>query len=117
MNRQGSKVLIIDDENSILKLLTKVCNRIGLVVDVANNAERGINKINSNQYDLILTDIKMPGMSGDDVCKHVKANVNKPTPVIAMSGTPWLLGNSEFDAVIAKPFNQKQLLDAISQFI
>jgi CheY-like chemotaxis protein len=58
----------------------------------------------------------MPGMSGDDVLKYVKTNVDKSIPVIAMSGTPWLTEKSSFDAVIAKPFSKEELLNVISQF-
>jgi CheY-like chemotaxis protein len=117
MNRQQVKILIIDDEKPILGMLSKRLDRFGFAVDVAENAELGIDKISSHPYDLILTDIKMPGMSGDDVFQYVRTNLEKPIPVIAMSGTPWLLRNSNFDAVVAKPFCKEELLDVISQFV
>ena len=117
MNCKKVKILIIDDEKAILKMLRKRLDRFGFAVDVAETAEGGINKINSNPYDLIFTDIKMPGMSGDDVFKYVQANVKKSIPIIAMSGTPWLLGNSNFDAVIAKPFSKEELMDTLSRFV
>ena len=59
----------------------------------------------------------MPGMSGDDIFTYVRTEVEKSIPVIAMSGTPWLLGDSSFDAVIAKPFNKEELLETIGQFV
>lgn len=111
------KILIIDDEKAILEMLSKRLERFGFVVDVAETAEVGISKINSSPYDLIFTDIRMPDMSGDDVFTYVKTNVKKSTPVIAMSGTPWLLGNSNFDAVIAKPFSKEELMATVSQFV
>lgn len=117
MDRLEVKILIIDDEKAILEMLSKRLERFGFVVDVAETAEVGISKINSSPYDLIFTDIRMPDMSGDDVFTYVKTNVKKSTPVIAMSGTPWLLGNSNFDAVIAKPFSKEELMETVSQFV
>jgi DNA-binding response OmpR family regulator len=117
MNGLKVKVLIIDDEKAILGMLSQRLCRIGFVVDVAETAEVGINKINSSSYDIIFTDIRMPGMSGDDVFKYIKTNVKKSIPVIAMSGTPWLLENSSFDAVITKPFSKEELMETINQFV
>lgn len=112
------RILIIDDEKALLKMLVQRLSRIGItLVDVAETAEEGIKKINSNQYHLILTDIKMPGMSGHDLCDHVKYNLDQPIPVIAMSGTSWLAEKSAFDAVLTKPFNKEELLSVISQFV
>ena len=66
---------------------------------------------------MILTDIKMPGMSGDELFDYVRINVERSIPIIAMSGTPWLIENSSFDAVLAKPFNIRVLWGVVQQFI
>lgn len=118
-NCPHNRILIIDDEKAILELLRRILSKIGftIAVDVAENAEEGIKKIHNTSYDLILTDIKMPGMSGNDLFEYVKNNVDQAIPIIAMSGTPWLLENSKFDAVIAKPFRKVNLLDMVRQFI
>ena len=114
-----SRILIIDDEKAILQLLcrclAKVC--VDVDIDVAESAEEGIKKIHNTTYNLILTDIKMPGMSGNDLFYYVKNNVEQSIPIIAMSGTPWLLENSDFDAVLAKPFEMKDMLGVVQQFI
>lgn len=59
----------------------------------------------------------MPRMSGNDLFEYVKNNVEQAIPIIAMSGTPWLLEKSKFDAVIANPFRKKNLLNMVRQFI
>jgi len=61
------KILVIDDELPILRMLNKLLARMDFLVDVAENGKVGINKINQNSYDLVLTDMKMPGVSGDEV--------------------------------------------------
>ncbi len=119
MNRSEVKILIIDDEKALLKMLCLRLKKIGFAVDVdvAESAEEGIKKLHNTTYDLIFTDIKMPGMSGNDFFDYVKNNIEQSIPIIAMSGTPWLLGNSDFDAVIAKPFCKEELLNTVSQFV
>ena len=117
MNFSEVKILIIDDEKALLKMLHRRLLKFGFVVDVAESAEEGIKKIHTTTYNLILTDIKMPGMSGNDFFSYVKDNVTQSIPIIAMSGTPWLCEKSSFDAVIAKPFCKEELLTVIGQFI
>lgn len=117
MNYSAVKILVIDDERNLLELLRRVLTRAGFAVDVAENGEQGIKKIYSTPYDLVLTDIKMPGMSGNEFFDYVKKNVDQSFPIIAMSGTPWLLADSSFDAVISKPFGKAELLDAVGQLL
>lgn len=112
-----AKILVIDDEKMLLELFHRILTEVGFSVDVAESAEEGIKKNHTTTYDLIITDIKMPGMSGIDFFKYVKDNEMQSIPIIAMSGTPWLYENSGFDAVIAKPFCKKELLTVIRQFI
>ncbi len=118
-NCPHKRILIIDDEKAILKLLCRSLSTIGFAVDIdlAETAEEGIKKNHNTSYDLILTDIKMPGMSGNDFFDYVKNDLQQSIPIIAMSGTPWLLENSDFDAVIAKPFYKEDLLCIIRQFL
>ena len=117
--RPQNKMLIVDDEKGLLALLRKILTRNGFTVDIhsAESAEEGIKKLHNTPYDLIITDIIMPGMSGNEFFDYVKNNVDESIPIIAMSGTPWLLENSNFDAVLAKPFNIKNMLSTVQQFI
>jgi len=102
------KILVIDDELAILNLLKLQLNRIGFMADTANSGEEGLTKINSNRYSLILTDIKMHGVSGDQILRYVKDIKMSPIPVVGMSGTPWLLYQNGFDAILSKPFSLKE---------
>jgi len=117
MSRLYTNILVIDDEKALLEMLRQMLTRIGFVVETAENAEEGIKKIHNTPYDLILTDIKMPGMSGNDLFEYVKTTLDRPIPVIAMSGTPWLAEESSFDAVLAKPFCKKELQNVVNQFV
>lgn len=106
------RVLIIDDEKPITKMLSLALTRAGFKVDVASNGEEGINKVNKKYFDVVITDIRMPGINGARVVHEIKSNINN-IPVIGMSGTPWELLNEEFDAVLPKPFSLKTLISTV----
>jgi len=108
-------ILLIDDEASILKVLKRTLTRNGYDVDIATNGEEGIRKIENNEYSLILTDMKMNGITGDEIFDYLRNTIKKTTPIVGMSGTPWLLEHIGFDAVLPKPYYMKELLDLVSQ--
>lgn len=107
------KILIIDDELAILRLLSNILTRRGYHIDTAMNGNDGIKKFCDHAYNLVITDIKMPGISGEDLTYRIRQLKGKQIPVIAMSGTPWLMDKGLFDAVLPKPFSKEDLLCAI----
>jgi CheY-like chemotaxis protein len=109
------KVLIIDDEPSILRMLSIALSRKGYVIDTALNGTQGIEKIIANDYDLILTDILMPDISGSQVSRELRKIKGNVTPIVGMSGTPWLLDRDLFDDVLPKPCSLKELFDVIGK--
>jgi DNA-binding response OmpR family regulator len=111
------RVLVIDDEAAILKMLAMALSRKGYQVDTAENGEQGIEKLKAGEYSLVLTDMRMEKVSGDDVLREVRHIKGDRVPVIAMSGTPWLMDSSRFDAVLAKPYMLKDLFDLIGKFV
>ena len=111
------KVLVIDDEKAISKMLAMALSKKGYDVDTADNGEQGVEKLHIADYDLVITDMRMGKMTGDDVLLEIRQLKGERLPVIAMSGTPWLMDNSRFDAVLAKPYQLKDLFDLIRKFI
>ncbi|THB80128.1 MAG: response regulator [Desulfobacteraceae bacterium] len=106
-------ILIIEDELPILNLLTRTLTRHGYRVDAVACGQKGIEKLNSNEYSAILTDMIMPGVSGEQVLYYLKHVLKDSTPIIGTSGTPWLLENSAFDSVLPKPYTMKELMETI----
>jgi len=87
------KVLVVDDDPVIGKSFDRVLTGKGYAVITAANGEEALNKLATQDYDLVYTDIKMPGMSGLEVAERVKAN--RPwTPVVIITG----FGNAESEA-------------------
>ena len=64
------------------------------------------------KFDLVMTDICMPGLSGNILARYVR-NLREDIPIISVTASPWLV-NELFDMVIEKPFNLTFLLDTIA---
>ncbi len=87
------KVLVVDDDPVIGKSFDRVLTGKGYAVITAANGEEALKKLSSEDYDLVYTDIKMPGMNGLEVAERIKAR--KPwTPVVIITG----YGTAEHEA-------------------
>ena len=111
------QILVIDDEVGILNLMRLALTRYGYQVETAISARQGVKKFDEDHFDLVITDILMPGLSGNHVLGHIRKSRKQSTPVIGFSGTPWLLKDTYFDRVISKPFALKDLISAIGDLL
>jgi DNA-binding response OmpR family regulator len=104
-------VLVIDDEQLIRDLLTQALSLVDFKVETADNAKGGMAKFDSGLYDLVITDVQMPGVDGHGVVNHIRHSHRQETPVIGLSGTPGLLNGGDFDDVLPKPFAIQSLIE------
>jgi two-component system phosphate regulon sensor histidine kinase PhoR len=79
------RILVVDDEKRIRDGCHKVLTQEGFEVDGAETGEAGIKMIEDAHYDIVLLDLKMPGLSGFDVLGNVKA-LHPDTVVILITG-------------------------------
>lgn len=106
-------VLVIDDEQMIRDLLKQALNRADVQVQTAGDAEGGMAEFDRGRYDLVITDVRMPGVDGHRIVHHIRRSERNRTPVIGVSGTPWLLQNGDFDDVLHKPFTIQNLIEKV----
>ena len=79
------KILVVDDDPVVAKSFDRVLTRKGYSVITAESGEEALKKLATENYDVVYTDIKMPGMSGLEVAERVKAK--RPwTPVVIITG-------------------------------
>ena len=79
------KVLVVDDDPVVGQSFNRVLSRKGYAVITANNGDEALAKLQSEHYDIVYTDLRMPGMDGLDVAEQVKAR--QPwTPVVIVTG-------------------------------
>lgn len=106
-------ILLVDDEGVVSDVLQQILSRLGHRVETAPDGQEGLLMFDSRAYDLVITDILMPGIDGHGVARHIRGSQRPYTPIIGISGTPWLLEGDMFNSVIAKPFTVQALTNAI----
>jgi len=78
-------VLVVDDEGAIRYSVSKTLQRIGYEVDEASSGEEALEMIGKREYDVVLTDIRMPGLTGVELLKRIK-DTSPDSIVILMTG-------------------------------
>ncbi|MBP6217288.1 MAG: response regulator [Oligoflexales bacterium] len=80
------RVLILEDEVNNTQLLTEVLESEGYVVESSSNGQVGLDYINSKNFDVVLTDVKMPGLSGMEIIRRSQIASKKPVKFVIISG-------------------------------
>jgi PAS domain S-box-containing protein len=123
-NKSSSlKVLVVDDEDDIRELLVDILNDLGHTAVDFESAEDAYNEILKNDYDLVISDIKMPGMSGIEFFKTIREMKNKQLPklvfisggVISMDEFKSNPDYSAADGVLPKPFMESDIVAIIDR--
>ncbi len=108
-----TKILIIEDELSIVKMLTYDLKQVGYNVDSALDGRVGLHKALKEDYDLILLDVMLPSMNGMEVCKQLRAN-NHQAYIIMLTAMDDEMHTIEgfdvgADDYVKKPFSPREL--------
>jgi diguanylate cyclase (GGDEF)-like protein len=118
-NPNTGVILIVDDNHTNLAVLSKVLKSAGLKVRVAIDGESAIAQVEYAPPELILLDVKMPGIDGFETCQKLKANpVARDIPIIfmtALADTEHKIKGLSLGAVdyITKPFQEEEVLARI----
>lgn len=115
------RILAIDDEGPILELLEDILSEVGYTVVTALSGSEAFEVLEQQQFDLVFTDIGMPGMSGWEVCERLRRQ-RPGLPVVLVTGWGSALSPEETDAsgamaVINKPFQVDELLEKTAQIL
>lgn len=121
MVRMGTqpRILVIEDERALVKVLTYNLQREGYETILAHDGQEGLRKAQSLLPDLILLDLMLPGLSGLDICRELRANERtRDIPIIMVTAraeeTDQVVGFSMgADDYVTKPFSVKVLLQRI----
>lgn len=112
-------ILLIDDEQVILDFGEKIASFLGYSIDTAPDAETGLEKVRKNNYRLIVSDIKLPGIDGISLLEKIRTNGIK-TPVIMTTGYSTFenavlsLNKGALD-FISKPFTADEIISALQR--
>lgn len=114
------KILVIDDEWKIRKLIKDYLVREGYIVDEAGDGEEGIEKFFSNIYDIVILDIMMPKIDGWSVCRKIREESQVPIIMLTARAdeSDQLFGfDLETDEYMVKPFNPKLLVAKVKALL
>ncbi len=115
----SDRVLIVDDEEGIRLLYKEELEEEGYEVELASSGEEALKKLDSNHLDLVLLDIKMPGMDGVEVLRKLKEKY-KDLPVILCTAYPHYkqeFGTWASDAYVVKSSDLRELKGRIKDIL
>ncbi len=116
------KVLLVDDDKDITTMLSKFLNTKGFEIVVTNDPMEGLRHIQQEQYDVILLDITMPGISGFTIIDILATDeILKDQNIFIFSATPFestqimdLLKKDGINGCLKKPIQLNEILTAIT---
>jgi len=118
-NRKKNKarILAVDDSADTLELIQRHLSSTGHSVMTATSAEEAVQRLEENDFDLVITDLKMPVMDGLDLIRHIQKNY-RDVGKLMITGYPSIGGAVEAvrlgaEDYLAKPFTKKELLETL----
>ena len=113
----GKRVLVVEDELSIQRILQYDLMQSGFIVDLASDGEEGLQKARRNSYDVMILDVMLPKRDGFSVCKELRKEEN-PVYIVMLSAR-----DDEFDRVMGldvgaddymtKPFSSREVVSKV----
>ncbi len=122
-HRDLGRILVIDDEEIVLDLISEVLYIEGYEVDTASNGTEALEKIGGENYSLILTDIRMPGMNGEELYDKMLSVDSEIAPkIIFTTGDTFGMETRKFlkrgnKRYITKPFGIRELNEVIYEVL
>ena len=121
MNNKNDKILVADDDAVIRKGVLRILTEEGYEVETVSNGRAALERLEVTQFKLLVTDLKMPGMSGLEVLKSIRT-FQPELPVVLMTGYAAIdnaveaMKNGATD-YLAKPFENDELIEKVKNAI
>lgn len=121
----GRKAMIVEDNEMNVMLLTMLLRKAAMIFDVAKDGEEALRLFESNHYDIVLADINVPKLTGDQLAMRIRQYGNKAksnVPVIAMTASIFKDDVEAYKAagindILVKPFKQEELNSMLAKYL
>ena len=113
----SERILIVDDDEDLRTLIREGLRRRGLDVEVVDCARACLQRLDETPFDVVVTDVEMPGMSGIELCRVLSRRIPAPMSIVvtnlpSLTTTAAALANGAFE-FLSKPFGLRALEAAI----
>jgi PAS domain S-box-containing protein len=118
----GKKILVTDDNEMNRLVASTVLKTYGAEIEEAHNGRDAINKLHSQNYDIILMDVQMPVMDGMEATEEIRKTISKSVPIIALTAYAIKGDDAKFikagmNDYLSKPFEENQLLKVVAKWL
>jgi two-component system, OmpR family, KDP operon response regulator KdpE len=113
MSKSGARILVVDDEVEIMRALQRSLTAHGYEIFTASTGEEALDEIVAHRPDLVLLDLGLPGLSGLEICKRIRAQSNLPIIVLSVKDTERdkvMALDFGADDYVSKPFGMDEVL-------
>ena len=119
MKHEMKNILVIDDDRNICNMLDEMLSSDNYHVETFTDSSKAVERFYEHPFDVVITDLKMPDLSGWQVAKKVKEK-NPSIPVIMITGSKTMyfeksMADFGVDYVINKPFRMEKILEIVSE--
>jgi CheY-like chemotaxis protein len=120
ISKDITKILWVDDDPLIRNLASEILESLGIEGDLTDSGLKALKLLEGKQYDLVITDIGMPGMSGWELCDIINEKHNSKMKIAVVSGWGAEVDEETMEQhgvsyVVEKPFKIKQLQERINK--
>ena len=117
---KSAKVLVVEDHYINQVVIQTLFEKLGVAHAIVSTGEEGVKYVNANPVDLVLMDLNLPGIQGDEATAQIKS-INPELPVIAVTADaitkPASLYEKGLDDVLTKPVDSNELVRVLNQFL
>lgn len=126
MNEKTNKILLVEDDEMLIRMYVIKLEKEGFEIDIAYNGEEGLQKLEEEQYDLILLDLMMPEMDGFEMLRiYNNSNKYNKAPILILSNLGQKediekaisLGVGEEDYIVKANMTPTEVIDKIRNTI
>ncbi|MFO1500731.1 MAG: response regulator [Verrucomicrobiota bacterium] len=112
----SNRILVVDDEAMVLESVRMTLAHFGYSVETACTGNEALDKLGADRFSLVVTDRKMPGMSGDQLAAEIKQQW-PGLPVILLTGYPPGRKPPGVDVILLKPFSTADLRSTVQALL
>ncbi len=115
-------ILVVEDNNMVAQGIKKIFTRQGYNVEIAVDGMDAMEKLMNNVYDMVITDLAMPKVTGQQLIQAIKRNLYKDVKIIVITSTTDEVVVAEMlalgaDDYVTKPFNAADLLNRVKKLL